>query len=126
MVDRAALKVNQAFIVGLLLVAFALGETLGGVWLALAVASVMAVGAPLAPGAGLFRGFYRRVLVPLRVLRPRPEPENPMPHRFAEGLGALVLGLALLSHWGLELAALGWSLVWVVIVLAALNLALSF
>jgi hypothetical protein len=56
---------------------------------------------------------------------PRVIVDNPEPHRFAQGLGGVFVALAVAALLlGQPLA--GWILVWLVIVLAALNLFLNF
>ncbi len=127
-VDHSALRTNQAFIIGLLVVAF-----IANLWpLVAAVALVMLVGT-IIPEAGLFKLFYTKVLKPLKVVRPDVIEDNPEPHLFAQGLGgaflvagtiSLWLGSAWLSLTGLT--SLGWVLVWIVIALAGLNLFLGF
>jgi hypothetical protein len=57
----------------------------------------------------------------LGLLKPDLIPDNPEPHRFAQGLGALVL-LGGVAAFLAGLPSLGWGLVWLVIALAALNL----
>ena len=52
-------------------------------------------------------------------------PDNPEPHRFAQGFGGVVL-LAAIAALATGAMALGWALVGVVVVLAALNLFLGF
>lgn len=120
LVDHAALKVNQAFIIALLLLAFVLDS-----WpIAAFVGAVMLLGT-LAPPLSLFKRIYRHVLQPARLVAPRVIVDNPEPHRFAQGLGgvfvALAVGALLLGQ-----SPAGWILVWLVIVLAALNLFLGF
>ena len=119
-VDYSVLRVNQALIIALLALAFLLNQP----WLVVFVAAVMWVGT-LVPRAGLFKLLYKHVLKPLRVVRPAPKPDDPAPHLFAQGVGALFLtvgSLALLAGASL----LGWLLVGVVIALAAVNLFLGF
>lgn len=120
MVDQTALRVNQASIVTLLLLAFLLDQF----WLVALVALVMLVGT-VWPQAGLFKLFYSRVLRPAGIARPQMEPDAPQPHLFAQGLGGLVLLAAVVA---LEVGALviGWLLVGLVILLAAINLFLGF
>lgn len=119
-VDRTALKVNQGFIVGLLVVSFVLNQP----WLAALVAAVMLLGTAF-PAAALFQQIYRRWLRPAGLLRPDIHAEDPAPHRFAQGLGGGVLALGALALFA-GLPALGWALAIVVIALAAINLAFGF
>lgn len=125
MVDRTALKVNQAGIVLTLLGAF----LLSAIWPALALAVpvlalVMLVGT-FEPRAGLFRQLYLRVLRPAGWLRARPVEESPRPHAFAQGLGGAVLVLASLAFL-LAAPLVAWVLAWIVLLLAFVNLAFGF
>jgi molybdopterin converting factor small subunit len=118
-VDHSALRVNQAFIIGLSLLAFILNVP----WLAALVALVMAIGTlQKVPGFGF---IYTRLLKPRRWVKPDVLPDNPEPHRFAQGLGAVVLAAGTLALFA-GAAPLGWALVWLVIALAALNLFAGF
>ena len=118
-VDHAALRTNQAFIIGLLVIAF----VFDAVFLVSFVAIVMAIGT-IWPKAGLFKIVYQRALKG-RVLAPDVIADNPQPHRFSQGFGAVVLGLALILFVaGAQVAA--WIVVGVVVALAALNLFLGF
>ncbi|HLF26026.1 MAG TPA: DUF4395 domain-containing protein [Anaerolineae bacterium] len=115
-VDHSALRTNQAFIIGLLIVAF-----IANAWpLATFVAVVMLIGTAW-PDAALFKAVYRYVLKPLKVARPDVRVDNPEPHLFAQGLGGIVLTLATLA-FSVNSAVVGWALAWVVVALAALNL----
>jgi len=118
-IDLTAFRVNQSFIIGLLIVAF----VLNAVWLVWLVGIVMTVGTYL--GAPGFKPVYKYVLKPLNIAHPLPEHDNPEPHRFAQGMGAaftLGSGLALL----LGASVIGWALTWLVVALAAVNLFLGF
>jgi len=119
-VDQSAIKVNQAFIIGLLLAAFVSNSAL----LVALVALVMVVGAA-APALALFQFIYRRLLRPLGVVKPNVMIDNPEPHRFAQGFGGIVLALGLAALLA-GVSPLGWALVWLVIALAATNLFLGF
>jgi hypothetical protein len=122
-VDTAALKVNQGLIVGLVLFGFVLGGSIGVVLVAF-VAVSLAIGAAV-PGTGPFQLFYRRVLRPAGIVKPRPEPGEAAPHRFAQALGAGVLGAAFLAlAAGAE--AFGWALALLVVALALVNLLFGF
>lgn len=113
-IDLKAFKTNQLFIIGLNLLAFILSLPA----LALGVGLVMALGTVFGrPG---FFPIYAGILKPLGLAKPDPVKDNPEPHRFAQGFGAVVL-LAGAAALLLGLPILGWTLVWVVIVLASLN-----
>jgi len=115
-VDHSALRTNQAFIIGLLILAFVLD-----VWpLVTFVAAVMLAGT-IWPGAALFKAVYLYVLKPLKIARPDVRADNPEPHLFAQGVGGAVLTLATIAFLvGAPIA--GWILAWIVVALAALNL----
>jgi hypothetical protein len=119
-VDQSALRVNQAFIIAMLLLAFVLDNA----GIVVLVSLVMLLGT-VAPRASLFKSIYRRLLRPAGLVRPDVIPDNPEPHRFAQGFGGVVLVLALIALLAGQ-AVLGWALVWLVIVLAGLNLFLGF
>ncbi|HJW83767.1 MAG TPA: DUF4395 domain-containing protein [Anaerolineae bacterium] len=115
-VDHSALRTNQAFIIGLLILAFVMDAA----WLVTFVAAVMIVGA-IFPKAGLFKAVYLVVLKPLNIARPHVLVDNPEPHLFAQGVGGAVLILATIA-FAAQGAAFGWAFTWVVVALAALNL----
>lgn len=114
LVDHAALRANQAFIISLLGSAFIAGSTaLVGL-----VALVMALGT-IFGGPG-FMPLYR-LLRGRGPFKPDIVQDNPEPHRFAQGLGAAALIGSVLSA-AAGLGAVAWLLAWIVIALAALNL----
>lgn len=119
-VDQSALRVNQAFIIALLLLAFVLDSLL----IVALVPLVMLLGT-VTPRASLFKLIYQRLLRPAGLVRPDVIPDNPEPHRFAQGLGGAVLVLALIALLTGP-AVLGWALVWLVIFLVGLNFFLGF
>jgi hypothetical protein len=119
-VDHTALRVNQAFIVGLLTIGF----LLDAVWLVAVVAAVMAAGT-VSPALALFQRVYRDLLRPAGLLRPDVHAESAAPHRFAQGMGASVLGIALVALLA-GASWLGWALVLIVVALAAVNLIFGF
>jgi hypothetical protein len=123
-VDVTALKVNQSLIVLLVAVAFVLGARPVGVWIVALVALALAIGAAR-PGYGPFQLLYRRVLRPTGLVRPQPRPDDPLPHRFSQALGAAFLTLtALLLLAGA--VTLGWVVAWLVVALALVNLLFGF
>lgn len=113
-VDHSALKANQFMIISLSILAFILDQPI----LVAFVALVMGIGSALkVPG---FLVVYNNFLKPRGWMRPDILDDNPEPHRFAQFLGFLFLtagSIALFSG----AAILGWSLVWLVVALAALN-----
>lgn len=119
-VDVSTLKVNQAFIISLLVLAFVFSN----VWLVAFVAAVMLLGTAV-PSLSLFKAVYLKILKPAGIVKPNVIVDNPEPHRFAQGFGGVVLLGALAALWG-GLTTLGWALVGLVVVLAALNLFLGF
>jgi hypothetical protein len=118
-VDHSALRTNQAMIIGLSLISFILNWP----WLAALVMVVMVYGTVRRqPG---FRIVYAGLLRPRGWVKPDVINDNPEPHVFAQGFGAVVLliGVVLL-YAGTPLV--GWALVWLVIALASLNLFVGF
>lgn len=113
-VDHNALRANQGAIITLLLLAFVLDLP----WLAAFVGLVMLVGTAIGrPGFALvYRGLRS-----LKLVSPYLLPDNPEPHRFAQGFGGAVL-IGAGGAFAASLLGLGWALVWLVIALAALNL----
>ena len=118
-VDHSALKVNQALIIAISILAFVINAA----WLAAFVALVMLLGTIFGkPG---FYLVYKYVLRPAGLVKPDILMDNPEPHRFAQGFGGLVLAAGSLSLF-LGAPVLGWALVWLVVALAALNLFAGF
>ena len=119
-VDHSAIRVTQAFTIGMLLLAFIFNAA----WLAAAVAVLNLAGA-LNPRLGLWRQIYLHLLRPSGIVKPYVIEDNPEPHRFAQALGALFVGAGLVLMLA-RIPALGWALVWLVIGLALLSLFLNF
>ncbi|MDX1613570.1 MAG: DUF4395 domain-containing protein [Candidatus Promineifilaceae bacterium] len=119
-VDHSALRVNQAFIILLLLAAFIVNS-----WPLVALVSLVMLLGTAVPKLALFKQIYRRGLRPAGWVKPDVISDNPEPHRFAQGFGGVVLALAV-GALLFNLTAAGWVLTWVVIGLAALNLFLGF
>jgi len=120
MVDRTALKTNQAAIIALVALAFLLDLP----WLVAIVAISLGVGL-VAPEAGPFRLLYARVLRPAGILKADAVREDPAPHRFAQGVGATCLSLSVVLL-AVGAATVGWALALLVVVLAAVNLIFGF
>ena len=95
LVDRSALRVNQAFIIGLSMLAFVLNSPL----VAALVAAVMLVGTAW-PRLALFQAIYRSALRPTGLVKPDVIEDNPEPHRFAQGFGGTVLAFVYYPIYG--------------------------
>src|SRR2546428_10187038 len=77
------------------------------------------------PRLALFQQLYLRVLRPTGVVKPRVVMDDPVPHRFAQGLGGAFLAAATLALAG-GAATLGWALAAIVVALAFLNFAFDY
>lgn len=119
-VDQSALRVNQAFIIVLLVTAFLVDS----VWLVAFVGVVMLLGTAVPP-LSLFKRIYQHLLKPIGLVKPDVIMDNPEPHRFAQGFGGVVVAAAVAALLA-GLSLVGWILTAVVIILAALNLFLGF
>ena len=118
-VDHSSLRVNQAVIILALLAAFIFDLP----WLTAAVALIMLVGTGIGrPG---FFFVYTGLLRPTGIVKQHVLADNPEPHRFAQGFGGVVAAVSSALLF-LGASAAGWALVWLVIVLAALNLFVGF
>ncbi len=120
-VDVTAIKFNQASIVVITLLGFVLNQP----YLVLLVGLVLAIGT-IWPQAGLFKLIYLKWLKPAGLLKANVIDDDPAPHRFAQGIGALFLLAGSGILLGLNHLVLGWALAWVVIILASINLVFGF
>ena len=119
-VDTTALKFNQSSIITFTLLGFLLNQPV----LVLFVGLVLAVGTIL-PGVALFKLVYLKLLKPNNILKANVIDDDPAPHQFAQGVGAIfLLGSSVALFLGATV--LGWALAWIVIVLAAVNLLFNF
>jgi hypothetical protein len=113
-VDHSILKTNQYFIIGISILAYILNQPA----LAAFVALVMGIGAVLkTPGFGI---IYKSILKPRGWMKPDVVDDNPEPHRFSQIVGFLFLTAGSIALY-LGSSLLGWTLVWIVVALAALN-----
>lgn len=118
-VDHSALRVNQAVIIALLIIAFIVNIPL----LVAFVSVVMLLGAGMRqPG---FKIIYSRFLKPRGIVKPDIIADNPQPHVFAQGMGGAVLLVSVIA-FAFGGAVIGWALTWLVVALAALNLFVGF
>ncbi|HXR64407.1 MAG TPA: DUF4395 domain-containing protein [Ktedonobacteraceae bacterium] len=80
----------------------------------------------LVPAIGPYRLVYRSILVPLHILKPKIVEDDPAPHRFAQGVGAVFTLASALVLLLSQATALGWTLDLIVFVLSGLNLFVGF
>ncbi len=123
-VDQHALKTGQALTISLLILAFVLNHPALSPLLVAFVGLAQFAGALALPFAP-YKLIYQGLVLPTGLIQPRPEPDNPEPHRFALLVGTLFnlsATVALLAN----LPVIGWLLVAVVVVLANLNFWLNF
>ena len=119
-VDTNALKFNQINIIFWILVALGFDAP----WLVALVGLAMAIGTVWAEW-GPFRLAYRRLAMRTGFVKPRIIVDDPAPHRFALGFGAVVvLAAAALFALGVPLAA--WILADLVALLAFVNFAFNY
>jgi hypothetical protein len=90
------------------------------------ITTMVMIWAALFPETNPYRFLYQRLVVPLGLLKPRIVEDDPAPHRFAQGVGAVFLlaasGALFLTH----ALVLGWALDLIVFVLAGINLTIGF
>lgn len=120
-VDVTALKFNQACIITFTLLGFLLDQPT----LVLFVALVMAAGT-IWPQAALFKLIYLKLPKPNNILKANVTNDDPAPHQFAQGVGALFLLAGSSALLVFNQLVLGWTLAWIVIVLAGVNLFFNF
>lgn len=120
-IDTHFNKFSQAGVVLLAAAAFLTNERV----IVLIAAVVLGLSA-LAPAIGPFRLLYRYLAVPLRLIKPRLVEDDPAPHRFAQGVGAVFLIASTVILFLTSLTTLGWTLDLIVLVLAALNFTVGF
>ncbi len=113
-IDHSALKMNQITIIVLSISAF----IFNALRIVILAAEVMLAGViRKAPG---FDFFYKYALRPAKLVKPDILDDHPEPHRFAQLLcGVFMTAGAVSLYTGLP--GFGWGLVWLVVVLAALN-----
>lgn len=120
-VDTNLIKFSQVVVVALTGIAFVAQWPV----LVAVAAAALAVSAGV-PQASPFRLLYRRVMVPAGIVKPRVVEDDPAPHRFAQGVGAMFLVASSLVLFLTGAAAVGWALDLIVFALAGINLAVGF
>lgn len=120
-VDTHLAKFSQAGTVLLAGLAFVLNQPV----IVLVAAIVMTLAA-LLPEYSPYRLVYRGIVLPLKLWKPRIVEDDPAPHRFAQGVGAVFLIAATLVLFLTSAAVSGWTLDLIVFVLAGINLTIGF
>ena len=120
-VDTHLGKFSQACTVLLSALAFVFNQPV----LVLITAVIMVLSA-VAPEISPYRLLYKWVVVPLGLLKPRIVEDDPAPHRFAQGVGAVFLVAATILLFLTKATAVGWALDLIVFVLAGLNFTVGF
>ena len=119
--DTHLAKFSQACTVLLSGLAFVLNQP----WIVAITAVFLAISA-FWPRYSPFALLYRRVFVPLKLLKPRIVEDDPNPHRFAQGVGMVFLIASSLLLFLTPATQVGWALDLVVFVLAGINLTVGF
>ena len=120
-VDTHLAKFSQACTVLLTGLAYVLSQPV----IVLIAAIVLALAA-IVPTVSPFRLLYRGILLPLHLVRPRIVEDDPVPHRFAQGVGATLLLASTLVLFLTKAAVVGWTLDLIVFVLVSMNLTVGF
>ena len=120
-VDTHLAKFSQACIIILVVLGFVLNIPV----LMLITGLALALSA-LVPTVSPFGLLYRKVVLPLGLLRPRIVEDDPAPHRFAQGIGAIFLLVSSLVLFLTHGSIIGWILALIVFVLAGINLTVGF
>ena len=90
------------------------------------IAALLMLWSAVLPEIGPYKLFYRSVILPLHILRPRIVEDDPAPHRFAQSVGAAFLIASCIVLFLTKATTVGWILDLIVFVLAALNLFVGF
>lgn len=121
-VDTHLAKFSQGSTVVLTGLAFVFSQSV----IVLIAAIIMTLAALFPTTLNPYRLLYRGVVLPLGLLKPRIVEDDPAPHRFAQGVGAVFLIAATLVLFLTGAYAVGWTLDLIVFVLAGINLTVGF
>ena len=120
-IDANLGKFSQACTVILTGLAFVFNQP----FLVLITALFLAISA-LSPVASPYRLLYKYVVLPLHLLRPRIVEDDPSPHRFAQGIGAVFLIASSIVLLLTHATIVSWILDLIVFVLSGINLIVGF
>ena len=121
-VDTHLAKFSQASTVALSALAFAFQQPV----IVLILAIIMTLAALFPTTVSPYRLLYRGIVLPLGLWKPRVVEDDPAPHRFAQGVGAVFLIAATLVLYLTTAYAVGRTLDIIVFVLAGINLTVGF
>ncbi len=121
-VDTHLAKFSQASTVVLAGLAFVFNQPI----IVLIAAIVMTLAALFPTTVSPYRLLYRGIVLPLGLWKPRVVEDDPAPHRFAQGVGAVFLIVATLVLFLTKATVVGWTLDLIVFMLAAINLTVGF
>lgn len=120
-VDTHLGKFSQGSVVVLTALAFLLNQPI-----IVLVTAILMAWAAMAPAVSPFRLVYRGIVLPLHLWKPRIVEDDPAPHRFAQGVGAVFLIASAIVLLLLKAPVAGWTLDLIVFVLAGINLTVGF
>lgn len=120
LIDVNQLKFNQISIITFLLLGFILNLEI----LVYFTALIMIIGS-IIPKFAVFKQIYKNIVLKNNLIKPNIIEDSQAPHNFAQLLGGIVLAIAG-SLFLLNISAIGWIFVWVVILLAFINVAFNF
>ena len=121
-VDTHLAKFSQGCTVALTGLAFIFSQPV----IVLIAAIVMTLAAAFPATLNPYRLLYRGIVLPLGLLKPRVVEDDPAPHRFAQGVGAVFLIAATLVLFLTRAYPVGWALDLIVFMLAGINLTVGF
>lgn len=120
-VDTTFAKFSQATTMLLSGLGFVLGQPI-----LVVIGALCLTLSAIAPTISPFRLLYKGVIQPLHLLKPRMVEDDPAPHRFAQGIGAVFLIAASIILLLTQATVVGWTLDLIVFVLSSINLFVGF
>jgi hypothetical protein len=90
------------------------------------ITAIIMAWSALSPETSPYRLLYRSIVVPIGLLKPRIVEDDPLPHRFAQGVGAVFLIIASVLFFLVHAPVAGWIFDIIVVVLAAINFTVGF
>jgi hypothetical protein len=119
--DAHLLKFSQGGVVVITALAFLFGQPI-----LVGLGAICLTVSAIVPSASPFRWLYKSVVVPLHWLQPHVVEDDPAPHRFAQGIGAIFLIAATICLFLTSAHTVGWVLDLIVFALSTLNFTVGF